>query len=55
MIIAVPRHARDLLYQIYARVVALTEKRIAAIQAGVGNFGDEKLRAIRARAGVRVG
>src|ERR1700731_4971582 len=47
-------HARNLLYQGDAGFIALTEDGVSAIQAGVGDFGDEKLRAVSAGTAVGV-
>src|SRR6266481_880174 len=54
-VVGIAAHARNLLYQGDAGIVALTEEGVSAIQAGVGNFGDEKLRAVGAGTGVGVG
>ena len=53
--LAIGRHARNLLDQFDGRIIALPEDGVAAVQAGVGNFGDEKLRAIGVGSGIRVG
>ena len=37
------------------RIVALSENGVAAIQAGIGNFRDEELRAVGVGTGVGVG
>jgi hypothetical protein len=36
-------HTRDLLDQFDCRIIALAKDGIAAIQAGIRNFGDKKL------------
>src|SRR5205814_2866476 len=54
-VVCIAWHARDFLHQFNARIVALTENRVAAIEAWIGNLGDEKLRAIRTRSSVRIG
>src|ERR1700676_393892 len=46
-------HVRYLLHQHDGSLVTLAENRVAAVQMGRGDFGDEKLRAIGA--GPRVG
>src|ERR1019366_588175 len=48
-------HAGDFLHQIDGGLVALAEDGIAAIEAGVGNLGDEELRAVGVGSGVGVG
>src|SRR5207248_448596 len=53
-IVRVAAHARDLLHQGHARVVALSEERVAPIQAGIGNLGDEELRSVGVGAGICV-
>jgi hypothetical protein len=55
VIAGVPRHASDLFYKFDGSVVALTENCVATVEAGIGNFGDEKLRAVGVRAGVGIG
>src|ERR1700678_3989226 len=47
-------HARDFLDQFDGSVIALSEDGVAAIEARVGNFGDEELRTVGIRSGVRV-
>ena len=54
-IIAISWHARDLLYQFHARVIALSKNRVPAIQMRHRNFGNEKLRSVSARPRVGIG
>src|SRR5208283_4873813 len=49
------RQTGDLLYQFDGGVIALAEDGVAAIEAGVGNFGDKKLTSVGVRPGVGVG
>jgi hypothetical protein len=53
--LAIRAHARNFLHQFDGSVIALTEDGVAAIQAGVWNLSDEKLRAIRIRPRIGVG
>src|SRR6267378_3585597 len=53
--LSVRSHASDFLDQFDGGVIALAEDGIAAVQAGVGNFGDEELRAVSIGSGIGVG
>ena len=48
-------HARDFLNQLDGVVIALSKDGIAAVEAGVGNFSDEELRAVGVGPCIRVG
>src|SRR5712671_3801884 len=48
-------HMRNLLDQSHSRLVALPEQSVLSVQMRRGNFCNEKLRAIRIRAGIRIG
>ena len=52
---AVGGHASDLLDQFDGGVIALAEDGVLAIEAGIGNFSDEELRAVGVGSGVGVG
>src|ERR1700674_2188291 len=54
-VIRVASHACDLLHQRHAGFIALTEDGVAAVQTCIGNFGDEKLRAIGIGTSIRIG
>ena len=51
----VASHAGNLLDQFDTCVIALAKDRVAAVQAIVGNFGNEELRAVRVGTGVGIG
>src|SRR5258708_20604314 len=53
--LSVRSHARDFLYQFNGGVITLAENGVTAVQAGVGNFGDEKLRAVGVGSGIGIG
>src|SRR5258708_8855179 len=53
--LSVRSHARDFLYQFNGGVITLAENGVTAVQAGEGNFGDEKLRAVGAGSGIGIG
>src|SRR5258708_8460695 len=53
--LSVRSHARDFLYQFNGGVITLAENGVTAVQAGVGNFGDEKLRAVGVVCGIGIG
>src|SRR5438876_2326449 len=42
-VIPITRHASNFLDEVHASLIALAKDRISAIQARIGNFGDEKL------------
>src|SRR4030081_1691301 len=52
---AVRGHASDFLDQFHCGVITLAEDGVFAIEAGVGNFSDEELRAIGVGSGIGVG
>ena len=54
-IVGIATHARNLLHQRDAGLVALTEQRVSAVQAGIRNLGDEELGAVGAGTGVGIG
>src|SRR6266568_2506631 len=54
LVIRATRHARDLLHQFHALVIALAKNRVMTIQTLIGNFGDKKLRAICIRASIGI-
>ena len=54
-VVGIATHARNLLHQRDAGLVALTEESVSAVQAGIGDFGDEKLGAVGAGTGVGIG
>src|SRR5271157_1434960 len=47
-------HVSNFLDQFDGGIIALAENVISAIEAGVGNFGDEELRAIGVRSDIGV-
>src|SRR5258707_1859050 len=52
---AVRSTAGVFLYQFYGGASTLAKKGETAVQAGVGNFGDEKLRAVGVGSGIGIG
>src|SRR5208337_1677412 len=52
---AVHGHARDFLDQFDRSIIALAEDGVFAIEARIGNFGDEELRSVGVGSGVGVG
>src|SRR5271167_3554922 len=54
-IVRVAAHPRDLLQQRHAGVIALAEDGVSAVQARIGNLGDEELRAVGVGTGIGIG
>ena len=54
-VIGVTTHARNLLHQGDAGLIALTEQGVSAVQAGIRNLGNEELGAVGAGTGVGIG
>src|SRR5438067_9746581 len=54
-VVCVPRHASNLFHQLHARIVTLAEECVAAVQAGIRDLSNEKLRAVRVGPGIGVG